>query len=309
MAVQLSIIVPLFNEEGNIPLMYAALKEVISKLNLSHEIIFIDDGSTDNSFEVILNLAKQNASVRGLSLSRNFGHQIALTAGLEASIGEAVISMDADMQHPPEVIIEMYKKYKEGFDIVNTIRKEPESIGILKKATSSFFYKLINNLSDVHIQPASADFRLMSRKTVDAYAQIKEKARFTRGLVSWLGYKQTFIHFEANERASGVTKYTLKKMIRFAVNGITSFSSKPLRISFFVGLAVACTGMLYALYAVYKYFTGVAVQGWTSILLCVLIIGGIQLVSIGVLGEYLALVFNESKNRPLYFVKEDTKNK
>ena len=214
--------------------------------------------------------------------------------------------MDADMQHPPELVENLMKKFDEGYDIVNTIRKSTERTGLLKRITSGFFYKLMNRLSDVTIEPAAADFRLMSRRTVDAFLKLKEKDRFTRGLVSWLGFRQAKIFYDAPSRLSGESKYTFRKMFHFAIDGLTSFSAKPLRISFYAGIIFSMLGLLYASFAVYENIIGHTVPGWTSILVSVLIIGGIQLISIGIIGEYLARVFHEAKDRPLYFVKEDT---
>ncbi len=301
--------IPLLNEDGNISVLYDALLPVVERISPDYEIIFVDDGSRDASFERIEEISKQNDRVLGVCLSRNFGHQIALTAGLEHTTGEIIITMDADMQHPPEVILNLYDKYCEGYDIVNTIRTETADSGQFKKITSSWFYKIINNLSDMHIQPGAADFRLMNRKTVDAFLQLKEKDRFTRGLISWMGFKQAIVPYAAPPRFSGRSKYSIVKMFHFAVDGITSFSAKPLRVSFFAGLIFAIIGLIYSAYAVIEYFKGKTIPGWTSILVSVLIIGGIQLISIGVIGEYLARVFNEAKNRPLYFVKRYTSKK
>jgi polyisoprenyl-phosphate glycosyltransferase len=302
--VHISIVIPLFNEEGNIAVLYAALILALEKISSEYEIIFVDDGSKDKSFEIITQICQQNSKVLGISLSRNFGHQIALTAGMEHSSGEVVVTMDGDMQHPPEVILDLYTKYKQGYDIVNSIRTETADSSAFKKITSQYFYKIINTLSDIHIQPASADFRLMNRKTVDAFLKLKEKDRFTRGIISWMGFKQAHIAYTAPERFSGKSKYSLFKMFSFAVDGITSFSAKPLRISFYAGLIVSFVGLLYAIYAVVEYFKGNTSPGWASTLVSILIIGGIQLISIGIIGEYLARVFNEAKNRPLYFVKQ-----
>lgn len=303
---QISIVIPLLNEEGNIKVLYESLLPVVEKISANYEIIFVDDGSKDSSFDIITKISQLNKRVLGISLSRNFGHQIALSAGLEHASGEAVVMLDADMQHPPEIIVDLYNKYKEGFDIVNTIRTETADVGIFKKITSYYFYKLINRLSDIHIEPAAADFRLMNRKTVNAFLQMKEKDRFTRGLVSWMGFKQAQIEYIAPQRFAGKSKYSLLKMFRFAADGITAFSAKPLRVSFFAGIIVSFTGLLYAIYAIFQYFGGKNIPGWTSILVSILIIGGIQLISIGIIGEYLARVFNEAKNRPMYLVKEYT---
>jgi glycosyltransferase involved in cell wall biosynthesis len=302
----ISIVIPLLNEEGNIDVLYNALVPVVEKISMDYELIFVDDGSKDNSFSIITKLSEQNSKVLGISLSRNFGHQIALAAGMEHTSGELVITMDADMQHPPEIILDLYNKYKEGYDIVNTIRTETADSGVFKKITSSWFYRIINRLSDIHIEPAAADFRLMNRKTVTAFLQLKEKDRFTRGLISWMGFKQAMVEYTAPSRFSGKSKYSVFKMFRFAADGITSFSAKPLRISFFAGLIVSLIGLLYAIYAVIEYFGGQTIPGWTSILVSVLLIGGIQLISIGIIGEYLARVFNEAKNRPMYLVKQYT---
>ena len=307
-SVYISVVIPLLNEEGNIRVLYDALLPVVKQISVSYEIIFVDDGSKDASFDIINQLSVQNSNVLGISLSRNFGHQVALTAGMEHASGEVVVTMDADMQHPPEVILDLYKKYNEGYDIVNTIRTETADSGAFKKVTSSWFYKIINRLSDIHIEPAAADFRLMNRKTVNAFIQLKEKDRFTRGLISWMGFKQAMIPYTAPSRFSGKSKYSLFKMLRFAADGITSFSAKPLRISFFSGLIVSLIGLIYAVYAVIEYFSGKTIPGWTSILVSILIIGGIQLISICIIGEYLARVFNEAKNRPLYMVKQYTSN-
>ena len=302
-----SIVIPVYNEEGNIEALHQSLSELLKSIGGTYEIIFSDDGSADRSFEIIKKISAMDTTVRGISLSRNFGHQVALTAGLEHSRGDAVIMMDADMQHPPELIRELLKKYHEGYDIVNTIRNRTQGESFFKRLTSKTFYQLMNWLSDVPIEPAAADFRLMSRKTVNAFLSLKEKSRFTRGLISWMGFRQAKVYYNAAARKSGESKYTFKKMFRFAVDGLTSFSAKPLRISFYAGLLFSALGLLYAIYAVIENFRGQTVQGWTSILVSVLIIGGVQLISIGIIGEYLARVFSEAKDRPLYFIKEDTK--
>lgn len=302
----LSIVIPCYNEEKNISPLYIELKEVLNKFNYAYEIIFSDDGSKDKTFEIVKELHKNDNSVKGISLSRNFGHQIALMAGIKAAKGEIVITMDGDMQHPPAFIPELIKKQAEGFDIVNTRRIDAADIGFIKKHTSKTFYKLVNFLADVHIEPAAADFRLMTRKAVDAFIEIPERDRFTRGLISWMGFNQAIIDYHAAKRFAGKSKYTLRKMIHFASDGITSFSSKPLRFSFFFGLLTFFVGIIYAGFSVINHITGNTVSGWTSLMVTVLIIGGIQMLSIGIIGEYIARIFNESKSRPLYFIKDVT---
>lgn len=302
----ISVVIPLLNEESNIQPLYDRLLPIVKAISDSYELIFVDDGSKDNSFAVIQKICKQNTNVLGISFSRNFGHQVAITAGLEHASGDVVITMDADLQHPPELITDMYKQSLNGFDIVNTIRTETADTGAFKNVTSRMFYNLINRMSDVEVRPGAADFRLMNRKTVDAFLQLKEKDRFTRGMISWMGYKQSYINYTAPKRHSGTSKYSFLKMLRFAVDGITSFSAKPLRVSFYAGLVVSLLGLIYAIYAIVQYFQGNTTPGWASTLISILVIGGIQLISIGIIGEYLARVFNESKNRPLYLVKEYT---
>lgn len=303
---QISVVVPGYNEETNIRALYNELLPVLYNIGYAYEIIFIDDGSRDNTFDEIRALALQDKYVKGISLSRNFGHQVAIMAGLQQSKGDVVIMMDADLQHPPAVIPLLIEQFNKGIDIVNTRRKDSKDVGLAKKATSKGFYKFINAMSDVYIEPSSSDFRLMSRKAVEAFLQFEEKSRFTRGLISWMGFKQTIVEYNAIERFSGKSKYTFRKMFRFAMDGITSFSSKPLRISFYSGLIVFFVGIIYAIYAVIEYFRGETTQGWASMLITILMLGGIQLVSIGVVGEYIARIFNEAKSRPLYFIKDST---
>ncbi len=302
--IELSIVIPVFNEEGNISPLYTLLLKTMANISTSFEIIFVDDGSTDASFQRITSISNTDERVLGISLSKNFGHQVGITAGMEHAKGDVVITMDADMQHPPQLIELLYKKYREGYDIVNTIREDSTDSGALKNTTSAWFYKIINKLSYVHIEPGSADFRLMNRKTVNAFLEFKEKDRFVRGLISWMGFKQTSISYIANSRYSGKSKYSIARMFRFAIDGITSFSAKPLRVSFYAGIIVSLVGLLYAIYAVIEFFYGNTIPGWTSILVSILLIGGLQLISIGIVGEYLARVFNEAKKRPLYFVKK-----
>jgi dolichol-phosphate mannosyltransferase len=301
----LSVVIPVYNETANIDLLTLELQAVLEKLVTDYEIIFVDDGSMDETFTLIKTISAMNPRVKGISLSRNFGHQVALHAGLERSSGDVTITMDGDLQHPPGVIPELLAKHQQGYHVVNTIREETKGVSLFKKLTSALFYKMINAFSDLHIHAASADFRLMDRKFLDAFLLLTERDRFTRGLVSWLGFKQAFIPYTSPSRKHGKSKFTFRKMFRFALDGITSFSARPLRFSLYVGLFVFVTGIVYACYALYEYFHDQTVRGWASLLITVLILGGIQLFTIGVIGEYLARVFNEAKHRPLYLVKEE----
>ncbi|MEN8227830.1 MAG: glycosyltransferase family 2 protein, partial [Bacteroidota bacterium] len=251
----LSIVLPAFFEEDNIQFIYnEILKHVENVADL--EIIFVDDGSKDHTFEKIRELALRDSRVKGIRLSRNFGHQTALLAGLQEVTGEQVIMMDADGQHPPELIPQLISKLSEGYDIVNTIRLDTEGSGVIKKISSRWFYRLFNILSDIKIEPASADFRIMNRKSVDAFLAIDEHDRFTRGLVSWMGFRQATLEYQADKRRSGKSKYSFRRMRLFAIDGVTSFSSKPLRISTIMGLITLIGGVGYMIYAVVMYLMG-----------------------------------------------------
>ncbi len=300
----LSIILPAFNEKANISRIYEMLVADLAVAGLELEIIFVDDGSSDGTFAQVRSIASGDARVKGISLSRNFGQQSALLAGLAEASGDVTITMDADGQHPPSVIPRLLEEYRKGFDIVNTRRMQTADSGWFKKFSSKYFYRIMNALSDVKIEPDSSDFRLMSRKAVDAFLEIDEQDRFTRGLISWIGFAQSVISFEAPERMSGQTKYTFRKMVRFGIDGITSFSSKPLRISFIIGMCALVFALVYAIYAIVVYFAGQTLPGWTSLMITILLLGGFQLVSIGIIGEYLGRIFHESKKRPHYFIRD-----
>ncbi len=302
----LSIVVPALNEEENLPVLYEALRTVLQDLFPPEDVefIFVDDGSTDHTFGLIRSLSEKDRRVRGVSLSRNFGHQMALYAGMEHARGEVVITMDGDLQHPPELIPALWEKHLEGYDVVNTVRTASPGSSCFKRTSSRWFYRLINSLSEVPIEPASSDFRLMSRKATDAFLRMPEPDRFTRGLVRWMGFSQASIPYEAPARHKGRSKYSTARMIRLGLDGLTAFSGKPLRLVFLLGLLVFLLGLAYAMYAIVQHISGQTVPGWTSILVSVLILGGVQLLSIGLLSEYVLRIFNASKNRPKYFIRE-----
>lgn len=302
----ISAVVPVFNEADNITALYRRLAPVLAGISPDYEIIFVDDGSTDGTFDSIKKLHAEDHRVHGISFSRNFGHQTALFAGLRRATGGVTVTLDGDLQHPPEWIPALYEKHLEGFDIVNTRRIDEAGAGLFKKHSSRLFYRLINYLSDVRIEPAAADFRLMSRAATDAFLSIPERDRFTRGLVSWMGFRQAVIPYQAAARHSGKSKYSLRKMLRFGLNGITSFSSRPLRLSFYSGIFISLAGLAYAVYAIVQFFSGQTIPGWTSILVSLLVIGGVILINLGIIGEYIARIFNEVKARPLYFIKVQT---
>lgn len=304
----LSIVIPAYNEMECLETVHDRLSEVLSKIGETYEILFVDDGSQDGTFEAIRNLSQKDARVRGLRFSRNFGHQAAISAGLENARGAAVVTMDADLQHPPEILPELIAQWREGFEVVYTVRNETRGAGIRKNLTSSLFYRLINALSPLRIVPGAADFRLLDRKAVDALNRMPEKTRFFRGMVPWIGFRQTEVRFDAPERFAGETKYSFRKMLRFAAHGILSQSAIPLRFATIFGAVVVLIGVLYGLYVVWTFFTKPAgyQAGWASIVLFMLLIGGTQIFFMGIIGEYLARVFEEVKNRPLYLIAEET---
>lgn len=303
---KISIVVPTFNEEGNIEVLYQEIRKVFSaEESFDFELIYVNDGSTDDSLEYIKRLSNEDHRVRFLSFSRNFGHQNALKAGLDHAEGDAVISMDADMQHPPTLIPQMIKLWKEGSDVVFSIRHDNNQISLFKKSTSKFFYRLVNYLSDNKLEEGTADFRLIDRKVVSVLRTYNESNIFFRGIIPTLGFKQIGIQYTPQNRFSGTTKYSFSKMLKFALTGITSSSAKPLYFSIYLGLFFAATTFLYAIYAIYiSLFTNEAVTGWTSIIASILFIGGVQLIMIGIIGIYLGKLFTQSKNRPNYIIEE-----
>ena len=305
----LSVVVPVFNEEGNIGPMASALEEVLKDVG-RYELVFVDDGSGDGSLARLRGLASADERIRYISFSRNFGHQAALRAGLEAALGDCVVTMDGDFQHPPSFIPRLLAEFEKGYDMVTTRRGESgrgsaNRAPLVKRITSRVFYSAINALSDIHIEPGSADFRLLSRRAVDALLSMKESGLFLRGAIPWIGLPHSEIDYIPERRLSGTSKYTMAKMISLALDGITSFSVRPLRLTSFAGVAISCIGFAYALYALLmRILTTKTVEGWTSILISVLIIGGIQLLSLGIIGEYLGKLFIEAKGRPRFIVKE-----
>ena len=304
--IQLSIVIPTCNEEGNIQPMYERLVAVMKDIQVSDfEFVFVDDGSSDQSLMNIKDLRAADKRVKYIQLSRNFGHQNALKAGLDYAQGDAVISMDADLQHPPELIPTLFGKWKAGFEVVYTIRKDDQKVSFFKKLTSKGFYRLTNKLAEIPMEEGTADFRLLDRKVVEALKKYTESHLFLRGIIPSLGFKQIGIPYTPHARVSGQTKYSFFKMLRFALTGITSSSAKPLYFSIYTGLFFAMLAFLYGIYAIYiAAFTNEAITGWTSIIASILFIGGIQLIMIGILGIYLGKLFIQSKNRPLYLITE-----
>lgn len=302
----LTVIVPCFNEEAVIEETNRRLVEVLSGVEgLGFELIYVDDGSRDGTLEILRRLQKAEKRIRVIALSRNFGHQIAVTAGLEHAEGDAVVIIDADLQDPPEIILEMLDRWRAGVDVAYGVRSERDGETVFKLLTAKAFYRFINRLSDVAIPLDTGDFRLMDREVVNGLLAMPERDRFVRGMVAWVGYRQEPVHYRRAARAAGETKYPFRKMLRFAVDGILSFSLVPLRLAIYAGMGVsglALLGILYAL--VLRLFTDVWVAGWTLMFITTLFMGGLQMLFLGVMGEYLGRVYGEVKRRPLYLVKE-----
>jgi dolichol-phosphate mannosyltransferase len=303
---EISIVIPTYCEEGNIVELYEQLQFELSKIDVqSFEIIYVNDGSHDDSLRNIKELTTKDKRVKFIHFSRNFGHQNALRAGLDFAKGDAVISMDADLQHPPELISTLIEHWRAGNKVVYTKRKDTNDLSFFKKLTSKMFYKLVNYLSETKLEEGTADFRLLDRSVVEALKNFNENNLFYRGIIPGLGFKQHGLEYIPNERFSGNTKYTFSKMVRFALTGITSSSAKPLYFSIYLGAFLALCSFFYALYAIYvSIFTTEAVAGWTSTIASILFIGGIQLMMLGIVGIYLGKLFSESKKRPNYIIEE-----
>lgn len=301
----ISVVIPAFNEADNINVIARSVSGQLIDQGDTFEIIFVDDGSSDSTLVRIKKLAAVDSNIRYISFSRNFGHQKALMAGYDHASGDCVISMDADMQHPPELLKDMIAKWKEGFDVVYTIRRDTKQTGKIKKLTSRWFYKAINRLCDIEIPAGAADFRLLDRRVVNEIIKIREEWIFMRGVVVWLGFRQIGIEYDVQKRNAGESKYTFGKMFGFAIQGITSFSIVPLRMASFLGAIISVVAFLYIVYALYaRMVLGIAIEGWTSILISVLLLGGVQLIVLGVLGEYLGKMFIETKHRPSYVIRD-----
>lgn len=301
----LSVIVPVFNESAVIPVFYERASRAFAAIPaVDYEIVFVDDGSRDDSFQKLAALAARDGRVRVVKFSRNFGHQIAITAGVDHARGDCVVVIDADLQDPPEVVSRMVDQWRAGFDVVYGVRETREGESTMKLATAALFYRLLTRLTNIQIPTDVGDFRLMSRRAVTELSRLREKDRFVRGLVSWIGFKQTGVLYNRDKREAGETKYPYRKMIRFALDGITSFSTVPLRLATWMGYTSALLAVLYLVYVLIMRFLGHTIEGWATIMVAMLFLGSVQLICLGILGEYLGRVFNEVKPRPMYIVEE-----
>jgi glycosyltransferase involved in cell wall biosynthesis len=304
----ISLIIPVCCEEQVVEESYRRMKSVMDSLaHHDHELIYIDDGSSDSTLSILRRLAAANSKVKIICLSRNFGHQIAITAGLDKAEGDAVIIIDADLQDPPELIPKMIEKWREGYRVVYAKRVTRRGEGKFKRWTASIFYRVLNKLTDTKIPINTGDFRLIDKRIVQEMRKVRERNRFIRGLTSWVGFEQTSIEYERDQRIAGETKYSFWKMVKFALDGIFSFSHRPLKISLALGVFSIFIGIAMILYVFMGkiFFQQTVMSGWASILIVVVFFGGIQLFTIGIIGEYIARIYDEAKGRPLYIVREE----
>ena len=302
----ISIVTPVYNEEDNVVFFNEEITKVMKTTGMDYELIYVNDGSKDRTDELIRELAEKDPHVRAITFARNFGHQTAITCGMDFARGDAVITMDGDMQHPPELIPFLLEKWKDGYDIVQTIRTSTEDSGFIKKITSAGYYKVINSISKTPVTPGGSDFRLMNRKSLDVFLRFREHARFIRGIVGGLGFKQTTIKFEAPARHAGVSKFSMNKMLHFAMDGILTNSTTPLRAAFYAGAVSGFIGILLILHVLYSYLVGNTVPGWATMTILIAFFGSANLVGLGIIGEYIGRIYEESKNRPLYWISGDT---
>ena len=298
-----------YNEGENLLVFYDEVKKIINDLPYNFEFCFVNDGSKDNTLSVIKKLAKQDSTVKYLSFSRNFGQQIALKAGIDSIDADAIIMMDSDMQHPPEMIVDLIRIWQEKkVNMVNTLREEDQELSWFKKETSKRFYQFLNKVSELKMEPGQADFRLIDRQVADVLRKSKEQDVFLRGMIQWIGFDQFTVTYKANKRFAGESKYTFRKMMRLALDGITSFSVKPLYTAIYIGFFFAFLSFLYLPYVVYSFIVGKFVDGWASLLVTVAFFGGINLIVMGVMGIYIGKVLIQNKERPLYIIQEQNVN-
>lgn len=303
--VEISVVVPLYCEEPNLDYLFERLESVMDDLNVTYEIVCVDDGSKDRTFEQLLKHHFRNCHIKVIALSRNFGKEIALTAGIDMAKGCAVIPIDADLQDPPELISELIAKWKEGYDVVYARRRSRQGETWFKKTTANLFYRLMGYMSRVPIPPDTGDFRLLDRRVVEALKQLPERTRFMKGLFAWVGYQQTYIEYDRDPRYSGTTTWNYWRLWNFALDGIASFSLLPLKIWSYIGLFFALFAFCYASFLIIRTFlSGIDVPGYASLMVAVLFLGGIQLIGLGIIGEYLGRIYEEVKGRPLYLVRD-----
>ncbi len=301
--VQYSVVIPAFNEEPVIAETYKRLKKVMDEIGEPYELIFINDGSSDRTGEILDEIHHQDRNLKVIHFARNFGHEAATTAGLDHALGQGIVIIDADLQDPPELIPAMIEKWKEGFDVVYGKRKQRKGESVFKKTTSALFYRFLQRMTEINMPADVGDFRLIDRKVADALKNIREKNRYMRGIISWVGFRQTAIEFVREERWAGETKYNVKKLLRLAWDAITAFSYKPLKIATYLGFILSGISFIYLLIVIFeKVFTQKTVPGWASLMAISLFFNGVVLIMLGLLGEYIGRIYEETKDRPLYII-------
>jgi polyisoprenyl-phosphate glycosyltransferase len=301
--IQLSVVVPLFNEEDNVNALFDRIQKVLGEMDLTTELIFVNDGSKDKTLAKVFIIAQQHKWVKYIDFSRNFGHQLAIFAGIERANGQYIVVMDGDGQDPPECIPELYEKALSGYEVVYAKRRKRKGENFMKKFTAKVFYRILARITQIEIPVDTGDFRIIHRKIRDILVTMPEQHKYIRGQISWIGFNQTFIEYDRDERMHGETKFTYKKMMRFALDGISSFSTWPLKVATITGFVVSGASFLLILYSLYQKFFGYTERGWTSMQISILFLGGIQLIGIGILGEYLGRVSDNVKNRPHYIIR------
>lgn len=304
---KIDIIIPCYNEKNSIKALQKEIQKVFEyKLSQKYDytLIFVNDGSSDDTLYELKKLSTEEKNVKYIHFSRNFGHQLAVKAGIDNANGDIVISMDADLQHPPSLIPEMVKKWEEGYQVVGTLRTYGDEIDLKKKKTSTYFYKLLNIISDIEIKEGAADFRLLDKKVVAIIKSMKESEPFLRGMVPWVGFNQTYIPYIAQKRYAGETKYTIGKMLKLAIVGVTSFSVKPLYFAVYLGFLFSMLSVLYIPYVLWAFINGTEISGWASLIMTIVFFGGIQLIMLGIIGIYIGKIFQQTKERPAYIIQE-----
>ncbi|AOY84333.1 MULTISPECIES: glycosyltransferase family 2 protein [Moorena] len=303
--IEISVVIPLYNEESNIDYLFERLTIGLDNLNINYEIVCINDGSKDNTLKLLLQHHYSNPVIKVINLSRNFGKEAALSAGIDFASGAAIIPIDADLQDPPEIMGEMINKWREGYDVVYATRRSRQGDTWAKRFTANFFYRVIGQISHVQIPSNTGDFRLLDRRVVDAVKQMPERTRFMKGIFAWVGFKQTSILYDRPPRYDGITKWNYWRLWNFAIDGITSFSLLPLKVWSYVGLILSIAGFLYAAFLIVRTLLfGIDLPGYASLMVVILFLGGVQLLTLGIIGEYIGRIFEESKQRPIYLVRE-----
>lgn len=301
---KISVVVPMYNEQEVANEFYNRMTNVLNQISFDYELIIVNDGSRDKTLDIIVNLVEKDTHVKVINFSRNFGHQAAITAGIENATGDAIITIDADLQDPPELIISLINEWQKGFDIVYAKRKSRKSDTFFKKTTANLYYKILNKLSDIKIPENVGDFRLINKRVQEVFIKLPEKDRYIRGIFAWLGFKQSFVEFDRQSRFAGKTKYSFKKMLKLAISGILSFSTKPLRLILKLGLLTTFLSFLLMIYAVIVKILGYSTAGWSSLMVAITFLGGIQLLSLGIVAEYIAKIYGETKARPVYVIMD-----